>query len=202
MQQYPILAYVEPMKIGIPGILIGILLLLFGRKLFWFGIAVVGFYIGLSAADMLGVTGQGISGIIVGIIAGVAGVFLLYFLQKIALSIFGFCAGIYLTFILMHRLQFDVNWAWLLGGGLSGLIIASVFFHTALIIVTSLFGAYCIIREIPVASGYELPLFIVLVMIGMSVQNAMRKKQAANEKPEKPQKGEARLGAVPVSAAA
>jgi hypothetical protein len=192
MQQIPLLAYVEPMKIGIPGVLLGVILLLFGRKLFWLGIAVLGFYIGLSAAEAFGITGEGFSGIAVGVIAGLLGVFLLYFLQKIALSVFGFCAGVYLTFMLMHQLRFDVTWAWLLGGGLTGLIIASVFFHTALIIVTSLFGAYCIVREIPASSGYHMPIFVLLAMIGMFVQNAMRKQQGKREKNEKPEKEEGR----------
>lgn len=182
MHQIPFPAFVEPMRIGLPGVLIGVILLFFGRKLFWFGIAVVGFYFGLSSADALGIAGDGINGLIVGVIAGLAGVFLLYFLQKLALSILGFCAGVYLTFILMHRLHFDVTWAWLLGGGIAGLIIAGVFFHTAIIILTSLFGAFCIVREIPESTGYQIPLFLVLALFGMFVQNAMRKRHGKKDK--------------------
>ncbi|HUN66763.1 MAG TPA: hypothetical protein VMW43_11760 [Bacteroidota bacterium] len=182
MMHLPVTAFVEPMKIGYPGILIGALLLFFGRKLFWFGIAVVGFYIGMSFADAVGFAGEGLGGILVGIAAGVLGVLVLYALQKLALSILGFCAGVYLTFMLMHRLQFDVTWAWLLGGGLAGLIVASVFFHTAVIILTAVFGAFCIVRELPGGTESQSVVFLLLVLAGVYVQNSMRKGHGKGER--------------------
>jgi hypothetical protein len=76
---------------------LGILLLLFGRRVFWLFVATAGFIAGLTFA-MQFMSGQPeLVILLIAIIAGIIGVFLGVLLEGVAILIAGFLAGGYLA---------------------------------------------------------------------------------------------------------
>jgi hypothetical protein len=175
---------VEPLRLGIPGIIMGIILLLFGRKLFWFFVAVIGFYLGLVFATNYFNAESNWHGIIIAICCGAAGVVILYLLQKIALSIFGFFAGVLITFHLTEYLHLPFHWWSILLGGILGMIIMASLFQLAVILFSSFFGSYMIMLELPSGFTAKTTIFVILALIGSLVQYSMMKKN--KEKGEAP----------------
>ena len=91
-------------------ILIGIALLLLGRKLFWLFVAGIGFVVAMDLVLRLfaGPQAGGVAliALIVGLIAGVVCALLAIFLQQAAVGIVGFLAGGYVVLSLLNILQF------------------------------------------------------------------------------------------------
>jgi hypothetical protein len=181
------IGYIEPAKLGITGILLGLILLLFGRKLFWFLIAAVGFYVGLLFATRYLDIGDDWHGILIGFCCGAAGVLILYAIQKIALSILGFLTGVFLTFNLIEHFHFTFHWWLLVIGGIIGVIIAASFFQLALIVLSSLFGSFMVVREMPSESSVRSIIYILLAAMGFIVQySMMKRKRDKKDKPPEP----------------
>ncbi len=178
--------FVEPMNFGIAGILIGLLLIFLGRKLFWFLIAAVGFYAGLIfAINYLNVENDW-HGIVIALLSGMIGVIVLYLLQKIALSVVGFLGGVLATFYLLQYFQVHLHWWLLIGGGVFGLIAAAWFFQFALILLSAFFGSYVVVRELPLEKPMSTVLFLLLSAAGILVQNSMMHKRKREKKPNGP----------------
>src|SRR5256884_9461461 len=78
---------------AIVGILIGIVILFFGRKLFWLCVAAVGFLAGIELAPHLVTEPSPLLELAVALLLGVLGALLAFLLQKIAVAVVGFLAG-------------------------------------------------------------------------------------------------------------
>src|SRR3989442_15059137 len=72
---------------------IGVVILLFGRKLFWLCVAAVGFAAGVELAPRLIHEPSTLLALTVAIVLGLIGALLAIFLQKIAIAVVGFLAG-------------------------------------------------------------------------------------------------------------
>src|SRR5881398_2647101 len=123
-------------SVAIVGALIGIVILLFGRKLFWLCVAAVGFAAGVEIAP---------------------------FLQKIAIAVLGFLAGGKLAGAIaaaffIHYAQYSTFI--FLAGGIIGAILLLVLFDWALIVVSSLIGAHLIQSAIVLPPSGSTILFI------------------------------------------
>ena len=166
-------------------LLLGVLLLFLGRRLFWLFVGAAGFIGGVLAAPYI-LPHQGeLFTLVIALILGVLGALLAIFVQKLAVAIAGFCGGGALAVVLGAPLLggtgFTYPGAWLcfLIGGLVGLVLMLMFFNWALIILSSLDGAHLVIRGItPILGSRYLPrhhypiLFILLAVIGIAVQAA------------------------------
>src|SRR5258707_6700681 len=73
--------------------LIGVVILLFGRRLFWLCVAAVGFAAGVEFAPHFVHEPSTLVLLTVAILLGVIGALLALFLQKIAIAVAGFLAG-------------------------------------------------------------------------------------------------------------
>src|SRR4029079_207071 len=80
-------------SVAIVGALIGVVILLFGRKLFWLCVAAVGFAAGIELAPHLVQDPTPLLQLSIAIVLGFAGALLALLLQKIANGIVGFAAG-------------------------------------------------------------------------------------------------------------
>src|SRR3989475_8542915 len=80
-------------SVAIVGALIGVVILLFGRKLFWLCVAAVGFAAGVELAPHLVQEPSPVLALTVALVLGFVGALLALFLQKIAIAIAGFFAG-------------------------------------------------------------------------------------------------------------
>ncbi len=154
-------------------ILIGVLLLVFGRRLFWLFVSLVGFLAGFNLAPQI-LPGQPASIVLmVAIIVGLLGALLAILFQRLSVGIAGFLAGGYLINILLASLRIDAGAVWWITyilGGLIGFILVLALFDWALIILSSLMGASIIVQALALASNLAILAFILLLVIGIAIQ--------------------------------
>ncbi len=159
--------------VSIIGALIGIVVLFFGRKLFWLCVAAVGFLAGVELAPHLVNEPSPLLLLTVAIVLGLIGALLALFLQKIAIAVVGFLAGgklagaIAAAFFVHHA---EYSTIVFVAGGILGAILILVVFDWALIVVSSLIGAHLIQSAIVLPPSGSTIVFLGLAVIGMLVQ--------------------------------
>ncbi|MCB0166431.1 MAG: DUF4203 domain-containing protein [Anaerolineae bacterium] len=162
----------EPV-LSIITILVGIVLLVAGRQLFWLAIGALGFLIGLSLAlNYLAVESPLILWLIA-LVAGIVGAIAALFLQQVAVVVGGFLMGGYLSLWLIALFNLNLTqWEWIVFiiGGIIGAIIVSVLFEYALIGLSSLVGATMIAQSINLSAQVTTVILIVLFILGLAVQ--------------------------------
>jgi hypothetical protein len=157
-------------------ILVGLLLLVAGRRLFWLFVAVVGFVVGVEAAHYILPHQTELFTLVVALVLGLMGALLAIFLQKVAIAIAGFAGGGYLAVVIGAPLLGGVGtrypgaWLCFLVGGILGAILLMVFFNWALIILSSLHGAHLILRGLSAPSHYFTLLLLVIALVGIFIQ--------------------------------
>ena len=164
-------------SVAIVGALIGVVILLFGRKLFWLCVAAVGFAAGVEIAPHLVNEPSPLLALTVALILGIIGALLALFLQKIAIAVLGFLAGgklagaIAAAFLVHYGEHSTIVF---LVGGIVGAILLLFLFDWALIVVSSLIGSHLIVYQgaIVLPQSGSLIVFIGLAVIGMLVQAA------------------------------
>lgn len=156
----------------VAALIVGLVLLFFGRKLFWLFVAAVGFVVGLDAATVL-FPQQPDWALIAGLILGLIGAVVAIFVQKIAIGIAGFLSGGY---FLMTALQAwglqspESAWVSFLIGGAIGALLMYVVFNWALIILSSISGAHLIVHPFALSHTVATAVFVGLVFFGILVQ--------------------------------
>src|SRR5712675_40939 len=172
------------MNFSIPifSVLIGVVVLFFGRKLFWLCVAAIGFAAGVELAPRLVQEPSVLLSLTIALLLGIIGALLALFLQKIAIAVLGFLAGGKLAGAIAAA--FFVQYAQhstfiFLVGGVIGAILLLVLFDWALIVVSALIGAHLIQSTIVLPPSGSTILFIGLVILGVLVQAAsLRRTQA------------------------
>jgi len=151
----------------------GILLLVGGRKFFWFFVGAIGFITGFTLADqVLGIESL-IMSLSVGIIVGAVGVAIALFLQGFAIFVGGFLAGAYIAYIIVTSFGLvsqEIFWIAYVGGGIIGALLLFLLFDWALIVLSSLAGAAIITDTITLNPVMETAIAIVLALLGIFVQ--------------------------------
>ncbi len=161
---------------AITSILIGVLLLLFGRRLFWLFVAAVGFWAGFQLTPYLMQHPPPWLTLVVAIILGLVGAVLAFALQKLAIGIAGFLVGGYVAtavlgaFVNTHAQYNGI--AFVLGGVL-GAILMLVLFDWALVVFSAIAGAELIVSHIHLPPSVTTIVLIVLTIIGIIAQSAM-----------------------------
>src|SRR5213080_1084969 len=165
------------MNLSIPifSILIGVVILFFGRKLFWLCVAAIGFAAGVELAPHLVQDPSALLSLTIALLLGIIGALLALFLQKIAIAVLGFLAGGKLAGAIaaaffVHYAQYSTFI--FLVGGIIGAILLLVLFDWALIVVSALIGAHLIQSAIVLPSSGSTIVFIALTIIGIVIQAA------------------------------
>lgn len=153
-------------------IVVGTLLLLFGRKLYWLALGALGFFLGLTLAERnLEASGQ--TELIVAGVAGVAGVVFAYVAEKLAVTLGGFAIGAVLAYYLAQpyaeQLSYQI-WFVVLVGALLGICFAAFVFKAAVIVVSALVGALLVTRGLLLEPPYEMAVFAALALVGIAIQ--------------------------------
>ena len=161
------------LPIPILSIVIGAVILFFGRRIFWLCVAAVGFAAGMQVAPHLMHEPTQVLQLSIAIVFGFIGALLALFLQKIAIAIAGFLAGGKLAMALVAA--FIAEGARYPGiafviGGIIGAILLLALFDWALIVMSSVVGAYLIGQTIVLPQTGATILFIALAAIGIFVQ--------------------------------
>src|SRR5581483_4340233 len=167
----------EKMNLPLPiaSVVIGVIVLFFGRKLFWLCVAAIGFAAGVEIAPLLVHEPTPLLALTFAIVLGFLGALLAIFLQKIAIAIFGFVAGgklanaLAAAFLADHAVHSGI--IFLIGGIVGALLLLSLF-DWALIFLSAVTGAYLIQSAITLPPTGSAILFVVLVVVGMLVQAA------------------------------
>lgn len=158
-------------------ILVGLLLLFFGRRLYWLFVAVLGFLYGLELAPRL--LPQQSETVIVLIALGLAvvGALVAVVGTKVVLGMIGFAAGGGIAALLLQNLTIDsglVAAGICLVAGLVGAVLFLLLFDTALIVLSSLAGARLIVVSaapiLTISPRAGVVLFILLATAGILIQ--------------------------------
>jgi hypothetical protein len=171
-------------NISIPifSVLIGVVVLFFGRKLFWLCVAAIGFAAGVELAPRLVHEPSALLSLTIALFLGVIGALLALFLQKIAIAVLGFLAGGKLAGAIAAA--FFVHYAQhstiiFVIGGIIGAILLLVLFDWALIVVSAFIGAHLIQSVITLPQSGLTIVFIGLAVIGILVQAASLRRSGA-----------------------
>jgi len=168
------------------GLLVGVALLFFGRKLFWLFIAAIGFAAGMDIAQQILHTPSPMLVLLIALAFGVLGAILSVFLQKVAIAVAGFIAGGRLAIGLaaaFYTNHAEYSQIIFLIGGVLGAVLLLALFDWAMILLTSVEGARLISSVIVLPPLGCMLVLIVLIVIGVSAQGAMlrRSSSAGNE---------------------
>jgi Domain of unknown function (DUF4203) len=170
------------LPIPILSALIGTVVLLFGRKLFWLCVAAVGFAVGVQLAPHLFHESTAVLALTVALVLGFIGALLALFLQKLAIAVTGFLAGgklavsiaaaFFVQLLNYYAITFVV-------GGIIGALLLLALFDWALIFVSSIVGAYLIQSAITLPPVGGAVLFVVLAAVGVFIQGAAMQRSAS-----------------------
>jgi len=166
------------MQMLIYRILVGALLLCFGRKLFWLFVGVLGFIIASEMTVTL-LHGQPEWGrLLISVVAGLVGVGVAIWMQKVAIAVSGFIAGGYFLTILLEATarQPQQEWVVFIVGGIVGSLLMIWMFNPALIILSSITGANLILQSVHLKPAVASPVFIALVILGTMFQIRKRRR--------------------------
>jgi hypothetical protein len=162
-------------------ILVGLLLLVLGRRLYWLFVAGIGFLYGLELAPRLMPEQSETVIVIVALGLALAGALVAIIATKVVLGITGFVSGGGIAVLLLANLGLDSGVVALgvyLVAGLIGAVLLLVVFDWTLIVLSSLAGASLIVMsvggllEIPPIAGTVLVL--VLAAVGAFIQAGLR----------------------------
>lgn len=164
----------SPVVLGVAGLL----LLLFGRRLFWFFVGVTGAVAALwVAVEVLGFD-RGLPSLVAAGVAGVAGAFLAVLVQRAAVGLVGFAAGVWGGLALLEVLSgaaeaLPSDLARLVAVllcGVLGALLAARLFEAVLVVLSSLAGALLLVAALGLAGGEALLVAAVLLVLGLLAQ--------------------------------
>ncbi len=155
----------------------GAVALLFGRRVFWLFVAIVGFLAGFAIGQRLLPGSGSLIHILVGVGLGLVGALLSQAAPNLIAAIIGFLAGGYALSALvgsLAQLSNVVHWVVFIIGGLVGIYLAVKFFDLALVILSALSGAGTLSAlggELFSFSGtIQAIVFVVLAVVGIAFQ--------------------------------
>ena len=183
---------------SLTGIIVGALLLFFGRRLYWLFVAGIGFLTGLALApDLLPGQPEWVI-LLAALVAAIVGAVIAFVAQKITIGLIGFVAGGGIGLLLLRKMGLvgeGTGWVVYLIAGVVGLVLILVLFDWALILLSSLAGANLIVTG--VSARVHLPqetwflAFIALALVGVVVQAGLSRRwgRATRERSGGPRRG-------------
>lgn len=162
----------------------GALLLTLGRKIFWFFVGAIGFYIGLQLATQYLHIQPAWLNLLIALGVGLIGALLAIFFQRALIGVAGFLAGVLITSGLLSLFALQAKgWEWLviLIGGIIGVIFISVLFDWALVILSSLAGTVLIVQGFNLAGTLALGVGVVLFVAGVVFQKRLNRRPVPAE---------------------
>ncbi|MEW5870008.1 MAG: hypothetical protein AB1894_12075 [Chloroflexota bacterium] len=163
-------------------ILLGIAILVAGRKLFWLFVAAVGFAVGIVLAGFLFPNQSDLIQLIIALACGAVGAVLALFLQQLAIGLAGFLVGGYAFVSLLHLIGLQLpNWLPFIIGGLIGAALLAILFDWAIMTLSSLAGAGLLVQAVGIAEGLQMVVFIVLFIVGFAIQLGVRQAEKSRQ---------------------
>ena len=158
-------------------IVLGIILLTTGKRLYWLFVGVVGFVIGLALATTYVSLDPPWLIYIVAFAAGIIGAVLGIYSQRLAIALVGFIVGGYGAIFVAGLLGIKAepfNWMAFIVGGIVGLLLVASIFDWALYILSAWAGSTLVTRTLTEGVGMNetlgLVLFFILFVVGITLQ--------------------------------
>jgi hypothetical protein len=155
----------------------GVVLLVFGRRLFWLFVAACGFAAGLSLAPQFTTTQSHGMALLIALTLGVLGAVLGLLFERLAIGVAGFLAGAFIAIRLLVVLDLRgplAFWVAFVIGGLIGALLLGMVFDWGLIGLSSLAGSFLLVdaAHLSPSGNRGLPLWLGLLVFGVVVQAA------------------------------
>ena len=157
-------------------IVIGGLLLLFGRKLFWLYIAACGFAVGLTMVTRIFSVQPEWLALLIGLGAGVLGALLAVFFQRLAIGVGGFLAGAFIAVTIARGVGIEGGasfWVTFVLGGIVGAMLMVMLFDWGLIALSCLLGSSLIVPVLQLPRTSAFVVWVGLFGLGVAAQAAM-----------------------------
>ena len=172
--------------ISVFDLVLGILLLVAGRRLFWLLVGAIGFALGVMLATQY-FHGTELTTVLAGLVLGLIFALLAVFLESVAIGIAGFLGGGYVLLSIAGMLGLIQNnqnslltWVIFAVGGVIGVILVALLFSWALITISSLAGASMVVGAFGMTAVTAGLVFLGLVIAGVLIQGtAMRREDQA-----------------------
>lgn len=163
-------------------LLAGLALLLVGRRLFWLFVGLVGFYTVYRWFEPYPAAAPTLRWVLA-VLAGIVGIVLAIFVQKVAVALAGFFAGgwfalQFLGLSLGHARGTDL--VIFVVAGVIAAILALALFNFALIVLSSLAGADLIVEALRPGPGLARIALIGLAVVGIAVQMGITARRRAD----------------------
>jgi MFS family permease len=152
-------------------LVLGLILLVFGRKLFWLFVAIAGFLFGIHFGSYLLPDQPQWIMILVALCAGLLGALLAVVAQHVAFALAGFYGGSYLALVMAQSFGVGrVSTLLVVVAGVVGAIIAALIMNWAIILISSLVGAGAVVDALALEQPMNIIVFLVLATVGIVVQ--------------------------------
>jgi hypothetical protein len=158
-------------------VLVGVALLVLGRRLFWLFVAGLGFVVALQLATQFmpgGATST--PAMVIALVIGVIGALAARFIQRLAVRLAGFLSGVVLALTVIQWFNLDLGlwiWAVALIAGLIGMLVAAWAFGGALVFLSSAVGAGLIAVNLDISSGLAISVFATALIAGIAIQSGI-----------------------------
>ena len=172
-------------------LLVGLGVLLFGRRLFWLFVGAAGFAVGLHVAPAALAGRPEWLVVAAALLLGIVGAVLAILFQWLAVGLGGFAAGVHGGLAAASALGLDGPWLWA-GVFVSGIVVAALvlwLWDPILILLSALIGAALLAPLVPVTSGVRPWIFIGLLVAGIAVQASLLAPPEGGAKPGRPRRG-------------
>ena len=155
-----------------PNFILGLVLLLAGRKLFWISVGIIGFLIGMDYTEVFVDPTNGVMTFVMALCLGIVGAGLAYLFQWAAIILVGFLGGGYLLVNILFNglLAAPVSYVVFILGGIIGLSIMVLTFDWALIGYSALLGTILLVRTLNVDEATRVVCFVAILAVGVIVQ--------------------------------
>lgn len=175
----------EPTLPQIPGtpavlVVLGLLLVFFGRRLFYLVLAAAGFLLGFSFAVRFLEGVEPWIALGAGLVTGLVAAGLAMFVQRAAVGIAGFLVGGYAALSLVGQyslLPAHLDWVGFVVGGVVGAGLVSWLFEWALIGASALFGGLLVVQGAGLSPALSLAVWVTLFFVGALFQLGRRKRR-------------------------
>src|SRR5262245_15975252 len=152
-------------------LLVGLAVLLFGRRLFWLFVGAAGFAVGLHLAPTV-FDGPEWLVVIAALILGILGAVLAIMFQWLAVGLGGFAAGVQGGLAAASALRLDGPWLWA-AVFVSGIVVAALvlwLWDPVLILLSALVGSALLTPLAPVRPGARRWVLLGLLFVGIAVR--------------------------------
>lgn len=164
-------------------LILGLGLLLFGRRLFWFFVAAAGFFAGVELTTRFW-NGPEWLVILAGIGLGILFALLAKAIKSFAIGLAGFLLGGSTLLALAATFGFDrgpMVWVLFIVGGILGVSLLSAFFDWSLIGISSFAGASMIVQSLDIDRPIAGLLILILLLVGMAAQFQQKQREGKRD---------------------